>query len=147
MITFRKAREEDCKDIFQWRNHPKVRKYFFDSREITYSEHKKWFEKSLKRDDRIILLAYDDSQAVGVIRFDFLKSEPLKAEIDIYVDPEFQKQGLGKEILIEGENWLKKNTQIKTLLSKVKEDNQASVKIFRYCGFKPKYIFFEKPFK
>ena len=144
MITLKQAREKDCELIFRWRNHPKVRKYFFDPSEISYSEHKKWFEESLQRDDMIILLAYDDRQEVGVIRFDIVTNEPQAAEIDIYVAPERQGQGIGKMILAEGENWIKQNTQIKDLIAKVKEDNQASLKMFKWCDFKPKYTLFKK---
>lgn len=144
MVTLRKASHEDCETIFRWRNHPKVRQHFFDARELSYSEHKKWFYNSLQRDDRIILVAYVDGKPVGVIRFDVSKAVSNKAEIDIYVAPEFQGKGLGKRILAEGENWLKKNTEINQLIARVKEENLASVRMFKRRGFGPKYILFEK---
>ncbi|MDY7034796.1 MAG: GNAT family N-acetyltransferase [Thermodesulfobacteriota bacterium] len=144
MITLRRATEEDCEIIFQWRNHPKVRHYFFDSSELSYSEHKKWFEESLKRDDRIILIAHNDSTPLGVLRFDSIETDENIAEIDIYVAPELQGQGFGKMILSEGENWAIKNTRIKSLLARVREENQASVKMFRHCGFMPAYILLKK---
>ena len=140
MVTLKKAGQEDCQTIFQWRNHPKVREHFFDVREITYSEHSKWFEESLQRNDRIILIAYDGPHAVGVIRFDVVKTEPKEAEIDIYVAPELLGQGFGKKILAEAENWNKKNLQVKSLIARVKEENQASVKMFKWSGFKSIYI-------
>ena len=144
MINLRRAKEEDCKLIYDWRNHPKVREFFFDTGEINYSAHKKWFSNSLERNDREILIAYEDNKPLGVIRFDFLKSEPLTAEIDIYVAPELHDKGWGKKILTEGENWVKKNTQIKSLLARVREENQASVKMFRHRGFMPAYILLKK---
>ena len=144
MITLKKARKKDCRFIFQLRNHPKVREHFFDDREIDYSEHKKWFENNLQRDDRIILLAYNKSKAIGVIRFDLVKADLQVAEIDIYVAPELQGQGLGKNILLEGENWVRKNTQFKELIARVKDENQASVKMFTRCGFSINYILFRK---
>jgi len=144
MITFKEAKEEDCRSIFQWRNHPETRRFFLDSRELTFSEHKKWFEESLKMDDRIILIAYNGTEPVGIIRFDFLEGNTGTAEIDIYVAPELQGQGFGKKILAQGENWVRENKDIKGLIARVKEENQASVKMFKHNGFMPAYIVLKK---
>jgi UDP-2,4-diacetamido-2,4,6-trideoxy-beta-L-altropyranose hydrolase len=145
MITLRKAGLEDCERIYQWRNHPKVRKYFIDPREIDYRDHREWFEASLKRDDRILLMAYKNGKPVGVIRFDIVKEpHPDTFEIDIYVVPEIQGRGIGKEILRAGEDWLRENTSIRGLIAKVKEENVASVKMFIGCGFEHDYILFRK---
>ena len=143
MITLEKARLEDCRTIFQWRNHPAVRKHFFDSRELSYSEHKEWFENSLERKDRIILIAYKDVKKVGVIRFDFL-SDSNTAEIDIYVAPEMHGNGFGKKILAKGEDWVRENTSIKTLVAKVKPGNEISMKMFKGRGFGAKHVLLKK---
>ena len=144
MITFKEAKEEDCRSIFQWRNHPEIRRYFLDSRELTFNEHEKWFAESLKREDRIILIAHDGTAPVGIIRFDFLKGDPGTAEIDIYVAPELHGKGYGKKILTEGERWLKKRSRVKGLIARVKDENKASMKMFRHCGFIPEYILLKK---
>ncbi|MDP6179257.1 MAG: GNAT family N-acetyltransferase [Desulfatiglandales bacterium] len=144
MITLEKAKKEDCQRIFRWRNDPRVREFFFDSHEISYSEHHKWFEESLGRDDRIILIAYDGHRALGVLRFDMVKTEPWAAEIDVYVAPELQGLGFGKKMLSGGERWVKKNTEITKLFAKVKETNQASLRMFAHCGFQTEFIFFKK---
>jgi UDP-4-amino-4,6-dideoxy-N-acetyl-beta-L-altrosamine N-acetyltransferase len=144
MITLKEATEDDCHTLFQWRNHPKVREYFFDDRLISYHEHKKWFHNSLQRDDRLIFVAHLDGKPVGVIRFDMVKPEMRVAEIDIYVAPQRQGQGLGKKILAEGEDWVRERTRVRSLVARVIEENQASVKMFKSCGFISKYVFLEK---
>jgi RimJ/RimL family protein N-acetyltransferase len=144
MITLRRAKPEDCHSIFEWRNHPKVRQFFLNNKKLTFSEHEKWFEKSLKMDDRIILIAYDGTKAVGVLRYDIIKEDPRAAEIAIYVAPELQGRGYGKQILNEGNNWLLKKTRIRKLVAKVIEENRASVRMFKKCQYKSRYLFFEK---
>jgi RimJ/RimL family protein N-acetyltransferase len=143
-MTLRSARKEDGDLLFAWRNHPDVRKHFFEPKEIPYAEHKAWFEASLQRADRVILIGYRADHPVGVIRFDFPDRGREKAEIDIYVAPERHGQGLGAELLNEGIRWLSEHTTAVTLIAKVKEENTASVRMFRKSGFESKYVLFEK---
>lgn len=144
MIKLRKAQISDCDLIYKWRNHPDVRKFFFDDREIDYSTHQEWFQNSLKMENRIILIAENDNQPVGVIRFDILKDNPDTAEIDIYVAPSFQGRGFGRQILVEGEKWIKSQANIRFLVAKVKETNYASKKIFENNEFDKLYIYYKK---
>jgi RimJ/RimL family protein N-acetyltransferase len=144
VIEFRRAGWEDCELLFRWRNDPRTRKHSFNPEAIAEAEHHKWFAASVQDDRRILLLACADSKVVGVLRFDLL-DEPLRtAEVSIYVDPERHGQGLGKEILKGVEAWLKENTEIERLHAKVMQDNRPSVEIFKGCGFRQKYILFEK---
>lgn len=143
-VDLRRARREDCDLLFSWRNALDVRKHFFDPREIPYAEHKAWFEASLQRTDRFILVGCLADQPVGVIRFDFLDSGREKAEIDIYVAPQYHGRGLGTDLLNEGVRWVTEHTKVVTLVAKVKEENAASVMTFKKSGFKAKYLVFEK---
>jgi RimJ/RimL family protein N-acetyltransferase len=143
-LTLRKANADDCDTVFEWRNHPQVRTYFFDPRELSYAEHKTWFFESLDREDRILLVAHRNGKAVGVIRFDLKGPEGRTAEIDIYVDPKKAGQGLGKQMMGQAEAWLRRNTSIQTLFARVKEENLASVKMFKGCKFATDFIQFRK---
>ena len=67
-----------------------------------------------------------------------------RQKIDVYVAPELQGLGFGKKMLSGGERWVKKNTEITKLFAKVKETNQASLRMFAHCGFQTEFIFFKK---
>jgi RimJ/RimL family protein N-acetyltransferase len=144
VIEFRKAGWEDCELLFRWRNDPRTRKYSLNPGVLEEAEHRKWFASSVENDRRILLLACAESKVVGVLRFDLVDESLRTAEVSIYVDPERHGQGLGKEILKGAEVWLKENTQIERLQAKVVQDNRPSVGIFKGCGFRKKYVFFEK---
>lgn len=143
-MSVRQARAEDCRTIYEWRNHPKVRSCFFDPREIPYDEHRKWFEESLRKGGRFILMALEQREPAGVLRFDIVDPVTGTAEIDIYVAPEKQGRGLGREILKQGEEWARTNTGIRVLAAKVKEENSASLKMFGSRGFRVKHLYLEK---
>ena len=135
MIILRRAKEEDCAVIYQLRNHPAVRKGCFCSEPIEFADHRGWFKDSLKRDNRIILLAYHEGEVVGVLRFDLLGHIRDVAEVSIYIAPQLHGQGWGSKVLQEGESWLLQNTEIRTIIARVKEQNEASVKLFTGSGF------------
>jgi len=144
MFTLRTAKAEDCETVFKWRNHPNVRKHFFDPRELSYSKHKTWFLQSLDREDRILLIAHENGNSIGVVRFDLKGQEGLTAEIDIYLDPRKTGRGLGKKMLGQAEAWLRQNSAAQAIVARVKEENFASVKMFKSCGFISQYIQFRK---
>lgn len=140
MLTLLKAKAEYCETVFKWRNNPDVRRRFFDPRELSYAEHKTWFFESLVKEDRILLIAQESGNPVGVIRFDLMGPEMRTAEIDIYVDPDKKGHGLGKKMLRHVEEWLRQNTDIRTMVAKVKDENMASVRMFKSCNFNTDYI-------
>ncbi len=139
-ITLRPAEESDCRLVYGWRNDPRVRRFFFDPREIPFEEHQAWFNDSLARPDRIILVAQQDNAPCGVIRFDVTETEEATAEVDIYVDPRKQGGGIGSRMLDLGEQWIKVNTRVAALKARVMADNEASIRMFQGRGFRTESI-------
>lgn len=138
-IRLRPAEKMDCRLIFGWRNHPRVRRFFFDPGEIPFKDHEHWFYDSLTRPDRVILIAQDGDIAFGVIRFD-MDARGKSAEVDIYLDPHKQGQGLGTRLLEAGEQWVAENTNVGALRARVMAGNEASARMFEKCGFQPEFI-------
>lgn len=144
VITLRNAEFGDCRLIYSWRNQPSVRKYFFDSQEIPFEVHENWFRESLDKEGRFLLVALLEETPLGVIRFDVLHGEPEAAEVDIYLAPEMHGRGLGTRLLEAGEKWAFNHTEIRSLRAKVKEENAASVRMFKKRGFGVAFIEFSK---
>jgi RimJ/RimL family protein N-acetyltransferase len=90
--------------------------------------------------DVLQLIMCDDGEPVGQIR---LNIEADKAIIGYSVAPDKRRMGYGVEmlkLLIERVS----NTDIKTLIGRVKYENRASSRAFEKCGFdkveEPEYI-------
>ncbi len=132
-IYLRFAEKEDCRDLFEWRNDETTRKYAFSDEPIRYENHKEWFERSLEKRSRVMLIAFnEDLEKTGQIRFD--KHENY-AEIDIAVAPDFRGRGIGTSILQKGAKTYMSNFDAEFLLAKIKYENTASIRIFEKCGF------------
>jgi RimJ/RimL family protein N-acetyltransferase len=82
--VLRAIEERDLETLRAWRNHPALRKYFREYRELTFIDQAKWFE-SLSGDANTMMFAIDTGQLVGccgLINIDWLNRS---AEVSIYI--------------------------------------------------------------
>lgn len=132
----RNAGESDLDLLFQWINDKEVRKNSFQTKEITYEEHQKWFMDMLQREDVKQYIYVLEEESVGQIRICLNKEE---AEISYSIAPKYRCMGYGKQMITA----LKKVVQeeypkVKRLVAQVKPENVASQKVFLDCGYQEK---------
>lgn len=142
----RPARSEDCEKIFKWRNHPEIRKYSLNSKELDYQSHKEWFEKVLADKKCLLLIGVLAEEEVGVLRFDIDKTNRC-ADLSIYLKMGKQGKGIGTVMMKKGEDWLREHEPtIKKIVASVLEDNTVSLKLFYNAGFKVDFMVLSKKF-
>lgn len=104
-VQVRKAKLDDARKIYEWRNDARVRTVSRDTSAISFDDHLRWFEGSLGMSGRMILIGeLETSESVGVVRFD--ECDDNSVEVSIYLDPERSGQGLGSPLLEAAENYL-----------------------------------------
>ena len=136
-LILRQASSYDIEMISLWRNSPHARKYSFNTAEISWDNHQKWFRDTLQRKDRIIMIGELADTPIGVLRFELMKDE---AEVSIYLDPNLYGKGLGTKLLQVGSEWLRANLpHIKRMTAKILQENIASKKAFLKAGFEEFY--------
>ena len=70
-LRVREVSEKDCYDLWIWRNHPEVRRWSFDKKEIDYRHHLEWFRKRAEsKDTRIYVAENEKSEKLGQVRFE-----------------------------------------------------------------------------
>ncbi|MFA6169578.1 MAG: GNAT family N-acetyltransferase [Candidatus Margulisiibacteriota bacterium] len=126
-IKLRPAAQDDCADVYRWRNDEATRRVSFSSAEISFDDHQKWFQKSLADPARELLIAETGGKKTGVLRFDRLND--FAREVSVNLAPEMRGQGLGAKILA-----LIPITDL--LIARAKTSNPASIKAFKKAGFK-----------
>jgi UDP-2,4-diacetamido-2,4,6-trideoxy-beta-L-altropyranose hydrolase len=133
IIVLRKASDEDAEQIFSWRNDPKTREHFFDSKPVLWERHVQWLNETLQKEDKYLLIGEMNTQSIGVLRFDTLDEV---AEISIYLDPSLHNKGLGSRLLEVGCHWVRDHLpSIIKIQAKVLNENQKSIKAFKKTGF------------
>ena len=109
------------------RNHSDVKKGFINQKHISLHEHTE-FMKKYGHLFYICLVAATPVGYVGVI----------DGDIRVATHPDYQGKGIGKfmieEIMIK----------FPDSYAKIKVDNDASLKLFKSCGFEKKYYILEK---
>ena len=72
-LRLREARDNDCRDLWLWRNHPDVRKWTFNTKKITYSHHGRWFIRKLHdKNTQIYLAEIATLGKIVQVRYDIL---------------------------------------------------------------------------
>lgn len=127
-IVMRVANANDSAKLFEWRNHPSIRSVSRNSGPITWNDHQKWFASVMNSNDRVLLIGMDDKDPVGVVRFD--KQEEV-AEVSIYLVPDANHSGRGRNLLLSAERWIKgKRHDIKYIRASVLDGNEPSQRLF-----------------
>ncbi|MGH9200898.1 MAG: UDP-2,4-diacetamido-2,4,6-trideoxy-beta-L-altropyranose hydrolase [Vicinamibacterales bacterium] len=140
-VTLRRARADDCRDLHEWRNAPENRRHAFDSAPIAYDVHVRWFEDSLRRPDRVLLIGEADGASRGVLRYDLAGT---RATVSIYLVPGNHGQGWGARLLRAGTDWLRTHLhEVRVVEAQVMPENAASREAFRRAGYLESHSVFE----
>lgn len=139
-LQLKPVKKEDFKKIFEWRNDPEVRKNMFNTKVITWGEHKHYWDNFLRDEEKFAYIIEKEGLDVGIIR---LERKNERAEVNIIVAPEFQGRGIGKNVLKKVEENAKE-LKISSLAARIKPENEVSIKIFEKNRFKLKYHYLEK---
>jgi UDP-2,4-diacetamido-2,4,6-trideoxy-beta-L-altropyranose hydrolase len=133
-IHFRRARLDDARMAWTWRNHPFTRRFSVDSGVVPWSTHERWWSQSVASDRRILLVACSGESSLGVLRFDL--DGPV-ATVSIYLDPGLAGLGLGSVVLREGTAWLGAHVpSAERIHAVILPENTASIRSFVAAGYR-----------
>ena len=132
-MQIREAIQSDSPDLFLWRNDVLSRRMFKNPELLTFEEHSRWFESARINPHKYILIGYNQNKKIGVCRFDLEKDNNL-SEISININPKFRGRGFGQKLLKLA---LKEFKQVFNgdIVTNIRIENLASIKIFEKCGF------------
>ena len=129
ILYIRKAEYSDMDILFEWANDPLTRLNSLNQDTIPYQSHKEWFKRKISSNTSIIFIYHLEQENIGQVRLDINDST---ANINYSISPLHRGKGYGNKILQLIENKIKHEyTDIKTLTAVVKNENIASLKIFR----------------
>ena len=137
-IKLRKARLDDSKLIYEWRNNKLTREMSLNSNLISWESHCKWFRGALKRKDIVLMICIDaeNHQAnIAMVRLD-IDSNRNSGTVSINLSPNYRGKSLGSECLNAFIDYLDASYKdIIKIRAIIKEENIASIKAFEKAGF------------
>lgn len=132
-IEMRTASQDDSVKLFEWRNHPDIRAVSRNAEMINWEDHQRWFASVLAAPDRLLLIGQRDGLPIGVVRFDMRGDE---AEVSIYLVPDINQSGQGRDLLQSAERWLTDNQPgVRKIRAHVLEGNERSQRLFLGAGY------------
>ena len=137
-MTIRQAQDkkQDCDMVFYLSNDPLVRACSFNSNQIEYENHCKWFENTIKDKNTLFFLIFDDDNFVGQMRFNREIENSINCIISLSITKEYRGKHIASDFLQLGiEALVKKWYNIKSITAEVKEENLASNKLFLKNNF------------
>lgn len=127
-LSYSLATIKEAELLFEWVNDKEVRQNSFNSKDISWEEHKKWFKKKLDDKNCKIFIFYENDIPIGQMRLDKINTDWF---IDYSISHEFRGKGYGAKMV----NSVKDSIKESPLIAKVKSGNKASSKTFEKCGF------------
>jgi len=142
-ILLRPALAADSKNLFQWRNHPAIRKVSRSTAPLEWGAHAQWMASVLGDPSRALLIGEKAERPVGVVRFDISGDA---AEVSIYTIFDHEQDdvrgaaaiggGVGADLLTAAEGWLTRNKpEVRCINAEVLGENQSSHRLFRSAGY------------
>jgi len=115
---------KEKKEVLNWRNHPEIRKWMLNKKEISLENHLKFIDSL---DERKIYLKIDD---LGVINFKVFKDY---VEVGIHKNP--NKQKVGSKLLKTAIEYAFNELQAKKIILYVFENNIKAINLYKKFGF------------
>ena len=134
-MSLRRIEADDLAMVLSWRNHPEVRKYMFSSHEISWEEHKAWFERE-RTDPAIECFLYTErDRPLGVVTFCPLHREQGNCFWGFYKHPGAPR-GIGLKMEYAALEYAFGELGLHKVNSEVIAFNEAVIRMQRKVGFR-----------
>ena len=138
MIKLRKIEPTDLPFLYRWENDASVWADGSNHNPLSQQDLRTYIESTtgdIYRDGQLRLIIYEDGTTMGCIDlFDF-DPRNRRAEIGMYVAPEFRGKGVGKEALRLLEEYAFGFLHLRVLYAVVATQNKACTTLFRNAGY------------
>ena len=135
MLRIRKANLKDSKVILEWRNNLESRMNSKDKKIINKKTHNIWFNTKLNSTNVHIFMLELKSEKVGVVKYKS-NADYSKFSVSININPAYRNKGLGKKLLLLGDEKIKSIVKKDAILiAEVGQGNLKSNKIFKDAGY------------
>lgn len=139
-LYLRYIEHKDVDDLLKWENDPEIWTFGDNQKPFTRAEmldfvdsnHNIFIEKQL----RLMICKLSDKSTIGCIDLFDYEANHQRAGVGILIyNKEDRRKGKGSEALSILSDYCASDLQLKQLYCNVQENNDASIKLFRNCGF------------
>ncbi len=135
---------EDLTLVFDWRNHPEVRRFMYTQHLITFNEHTQWFSRASTDAHRHLLIFEKNAVPMGFIQIHQVAQGGI-ADWGFYVAPNSPKGtgiALGQAVL----GFAFEHAKLHKLCGQVLIHNDKSIRFHLKLGFKQEGVLRQQHF-
>jgi len=144
-IILRDICDSDIESMTAWRTNPEITKYFFNPRQVSLEEQRRWVRALRTRTDEllfIIALSGSSDRPLGTVGFKRIDSENMRAEFGRFLlEPSSRGKGFGSEALFLSLRYAFSDLNLRRLYLEVFEWNASARSLYESFGFKLEGIY------
>lgn len=124
----------DLELVLEWRNHIDVRRYMYTQHEISFAEHKSWFERCSNMPNRHLLIYEQEGVPLGFVNFNQINDSDI-ADWGFYAAPEAPK-GTGRQLGQAALDFAFTQLQLHKICGQALSFNDRSINFHLSLGFR-----------
>ena len=132
-VQVRGMRVDDLESVLRWRNHPDIRRRMHDSHEISPSEHREWYTRSMRDRHRHLLIVEQAGIPLGFVQFTGMEDDGV-ADWGFYAVPGAPR-GSGTKMGTAALDHAFKRLGFRKVRGEVIVSNEPSAAFHRKLGF------------
>jgi UDP-4-amino-4,6-dideoxy-N-acetyl-beta-L-altrosamine N-acetyltransferase len=118
--------------VWEWRNHPAIRKWMYHSDIIPLANHFLFLENLSKKTDNFYWLILEEGEYLGVINFSNFESH--QSEWGFYLNPSLFGKGKSIHLIYNALNFFFKKLDLTQVYGFVRSDNSIALKFHDFIG-------------
>lgn len=120
--------------ILEWRNHPDIRAYMYNTGVISQKTHFEFIENLKTKENKRYFLVQRENENIGVI--DFTDITQSSATMGIYANPYLKEKGIGSILLQAIVDYAFDVLKVQTLKAEVFATNTKAKTLYKKFGFR-----------
>ena len=120
--------------ILEWRNHPNIRKWMYNQKEISFESHLNFIESLKNSKDKIYFLVKVDKKYIGTLYFTDINYQNKSIYFGLYSNPKIT--GIGKILLKTIIDYAFNTLNMNTLKLEVFDTNKKALNLYKKFNFK-----------
>ena len=134
-MKLRKLELKDLPSRVEWMNHPKVYQSMHFDVPVLLEKTEQWFENIQKNPNRSDVVFEEEGQLVGMGGLTCINRETGKAELYVFINPNFQAGGLGTKAVEMLCRYGFEELHLNKIYLETNENNFAAIRVYEKCGF------------
>jgi len=132
-LTLRRARLDDSRLVWEWRNDSQARAASFSSEVIPLHTHEQWFRNHVSSPTDFFYVALNSGdQPIGQVRFTVRGDE---AVVSVGIAREARGRGYGAPLILRGSRQCFADSRVESIQAYVKPGNTRSLRAFQKAGY------------